>query len=200
MILVHIVGGVWKRWQGSANISAARVLELLASGVWTSADLEPLGIRIATPFEAPKGQEITGDELFAMSSGVVSQIFKTQAVAMPSKQALAEYAADKRWRVETGGCPWNGRIISTDRDSQSKLIAELVALGAGLRIDSSPWKFGDGSFANLSNAAMGSVILAAQTHISGSFAYEAAVLNAISAGTISTFDEIETGDWPPTSL
>jgi len=110
--------------------------------------------------------------------------------------ALEDYAAHKRWQVETGGCPWQGRVIATDRDSQTKLIAEMVAVGAGLRIDGSPWKFADGSFAALSNAEAAAMIAAARAHIAGAFAAEADVLAGIAAGSITSRADIDAAPWP----
>lgn len=111
------------------------------------------------------------------------------------KIALAQYAADKRWRVETGGCPWSGHVIATDRDSQSKLMAEFVAIGGGLRSDPSPWKMTAG-FVSLTNAQMATAIAAARTHVATAFATEAAVLAQVNAGTITTTAQIDAAAWP----
>lgn len=112
-----------------------------------------------------------------------------------SKADLAAYAAAKRYAVEIGGCSWSGHFVQTDRDSQAKLIAEFVAIGAGLRADPSAWKFANG-FAFVSNADMGAVILAARTHIAACFAKEAEVLAAIQDGTMTTTAQIDAAPWP----
>lgn len=116
----------------------------------------------------------------------------------PSHDVLAKYAAFKRYAVETGGTVWNGFIIQTDRDSQSKLIAEFVAMSAGLRPDPSPWKFANG-FANVSNVDMQTVILQARTHIASAFAAEQAVVAGVGNGTITSIQQIDSAAWPSNS-
>lgn len=120
----------------------------------------------------------------------------TAPVAVPAVD-LPAYTADKRWRVETGGCevPGGGRF-ATDRDSQAKLLAEMVAIGAGMRADPSYWKLADGAFASLSNAQMLAAIGAVRKHIAIAFAVEAGTLAAINAGSITTTDEVDAAPWP----
>lgn len=111
---------------------------------------------------------------------------------LPTQGELLAYSADKRWRVEVGGClDQDNRSIATDRDSQTKLIAEMVAIGGGLRADPSPWKLRNGSYATLSNADMLAVIVTARNHIAAAFAVEGAVVAAVMAGDITTISEID---------
>ena len=107
------------------------------------------------------------------------------------RAVLIAHAAARRFDFEVSGADCDGRVVATDRESQAKLIAEFVAIGGGIRIDPSPWKFADGEFASLTNAQMGAVILASRTHIADAFAREADVLAAIAAGTITTKAEID---------
>lgn len=112
---------------------------------------------------------------------------------------LAAYAAERRWRAEVGGClDPEGRAIATDRDSQAKLLAEMVAIGAGLRSDPSPWKCADGAFASLTNAQMVATIATARAHVAAAFAVERDVVAAIAAGTITTKEQIDAAAWPAT--
>lgn len=115
-------------------------------------------------------------------------------ILSPADQ-LKAYAAQKRYAVETGGCAWTTHVVNTDRDSQAKMIAEFVAMGAGLRTDPSPWKLADG-FIDLSNADLGAVIMAARAHIAAAFATESAVCTAIDGGSITTTAEIDAAAWP----
>jgi len=111
-------------------------------------------------------------------------------LAIPA-QILIEYAAEKRWQLETGGCAsFDDQIINTDRDSQSKLIAEMVAIGAGLRTDPSRWKM-RGEFVMLTNAQMLTVIGLARSHISNAFNLEATVSAGIAGGTVTTKAQID---------
>lgn len=116
-----------------------------------------------------------------------------------SKPQLKEFAASKRWAVETSGCPWNGFVVSTDRESQSKLIAVFVAMGAGLRSDGETWKFDDGVFRPLSNAEAQHMIATSLTHIKTAFAVEASVLADIESETITNTDQVLAAAWPANS-
>lgn len=135
-----------------------------------------------------------GDTL-DLITGVVTPLVPDQPPP-PSKQELRDYAAEKRWSVETGGSAWNGHVVRTDRDSQSKLIAEFVAIQAGIRPDPSRWKMQSGDFVSLSNGQMTDVILTARTHVAQAFEIEDLVLNDIEAGLITTFQDIEQANWP----
>lgn len=124
--------------------------------------------------------------------------WSTGAITIANRDAseLVAYAANKRWRVETGGCSGgDGQIVNTDRDSQTKLLAEMVSIGAGLRADPSGWKMRDG-FAMLSNTQMLSVIGLARAHVATAFAVEVALSAGIAAGTITTFEQIDAANWP----
>ncbi|CAL8972927.1 hypothetical protein RHODGE_RHODGE_01042 [Rhodoplanes serenus] len=104
---------------------------------------------------------------------------------------LAAYAADARWRRETGGTTWRGWPIHTDATSQTKYLAELQAISLGVRDDGDGWKFADGAFRAVSNADFSALATAARAHVRACFAAEAAVLAGIAAGTITTPAEID---------
>ncbi len=140
----------------------------------------------------------TDDMSVAAGWRLVSGVLTSPADIQPTPSDLRARAAAKRWAVETGGClDPSARPIATDRDSQAKLIAEMVAIGAGMRTDPSPWKLADGSFSSLTNVEMLAVIAAARAHIAAAFAAEAVVLAAIDAGTITTLAAVDGWAWPP---
>lgn len=114
---------------------------------------------------------------------------------VPTADDLIARAAEKRWEVEVGGVAWGDQIINTDRDSQTKLLAEFVAMGARLRVDGEPWKFRAGA-RPISNAEMAAVVVTARTHIANAFGVEAEIAAAILAGTITTVEEIDAAAWP----
>lgn len=121
----------------------------------------------------------------------------TIAAPVVTKADLKTYAASKRYAVETGGCAdGQGHTIDTSRESQSKLLAEFVALGAGLRTSGAPWKMKNGAFVSLTNAQMGAVCLAARSHIASAFDVENAIRNQIELGTTTTMAEIDAASWP----
>jgi hypothetical protein len=130
---------------------------------------------------------------WAVVDGVL-RLPQPPTMTAPELRALA---ALQRYDVEVGGCEWGDHVINTDRDSQSKLIAEMVAIGAGLRQSASPWKMRHG-FVALSNDDMMSVIAAARGHIAAAFAAEAAVVTGIDNGTITTVAQIREANWPTT--
>ncbi|MEE9906410.1 DUF4376 domain-containing protein [Brucella intermedia] len=104
---------------------------------------------------------------------------------------LAEYAAAKRWEREVGGTVWNGWPVLSDRESQSKIIAEVVAIEKGERADGDPWKFADGEFRQLTNQQMEELATAVRLHVRNSYGIEAQVLAAIDAGNITTEAQID---------
>ncbi len=115
-----------------------------------------------------------------------------------TKADLKAHAAAVRYGVEVSGCVWEGQRVHTDRESRANLIAEFVAIGAGLRADPSPWKFVDG-YASVSNEQMLAVVLAARTHVTAAYAVEDAVIASIDAGTIATKEHVNAAGWPPNS-
>lgn len=104
---------------------------------------------------------------------------------------LKAYATHRRWLKEIGGTFWNGWPVHTDRESQSKIIAEAVAIEKGERADGDPWKFADGEFRPLTNAEMDSLAAAVRLHIRNSYGIEAQVLTAIEAGAITSEAQID---------
>ena len=123
--------------------------------------------------------------------------YKRPLPPSPTKNDLAAIASDKRWQVEVGGFfTTQGHHIATDRESQTKLLAEMVAIGAGLRADPSPWKLMGNGFVFLTNAQMLQVIGEARQHIASAFATEAVVLAKIDGGTITTTEKIDAASWP----
>ncbi|WP_139975851.1 DUF4376 domain-containing protein [Ochrobactrum sp. CGA5] len=104
---------------------------------------------------------------------------------------LAEYAAAKRWEREVSGTVWNGWPVLSDRESQSKIIAEAVAIEKGERVDGDPWKFADGEFRQLTNEQMDELAAAVRLHVRKSYGIEAQVLAAIEAGSITSEAHID---------
>jgi len=103
---------------------------------------------------------------------------------------LPAYAAAKRWEREVSGTIWNGWPVLSDRESQSKIIAEAVAIEKGERVDGDPWKFADGEFRPLTNEQMDDLAAAVRLHVRNSYGIEAQVLAAIEAGSITTEAQI----------
>jgi len=109
----------------------------------------------------------------------------------PTKQELSGYAAQKRYEKEIGGTIWNGWPVHTDRESQSKIIAERLAIEAGERTDPDGWKFADGQFRMVSNEDFMALASAVRQHVRDCFALEAVVIAQIEAGTITEYSQID---------
>ena len=107
----------------------------------------------------------------------------------PTTEQLAAYAADKRWRVETGG-------LAVATDDRSK----IMIIGARVKANSDPgftteWKTGAG-FVTIDAATIIAISDAVQAHVAACFAAEAAVLAEIEGETITGTAEIDAADWP----
>lgn len=117
--------------------------------------------------------------------------FSRPPVPAPLPVELIALAADLRWRTEVGGLEWRGWPVHTDRQSQTNILAEHVAVTSGSRLDGEPWKFADGLFRPLTNADVQDLALAVREHVRASFAAEAAVAAEIEAGVIVTREAVE---------
>lgn len=125
--------------------------------------------------------------LWRSQDGVLGSPPPISSTAIP----LPAYAAAKRWEREVGGTIWNGWPVLSDRESQSKIIAEAVAIEKGERVDGDPWKFADGEFRQLTNEQMDDLAAAVRLHVRNSYGIEAQVLAAIEAGSITSEAKID---------
>ena len=130
-----------------------------------------------------------------LSTGVVTPLVPP-VPPPPTKEELRAYAANKRWEVETGGAVYGPHVVLTDRDSQSKLIATMVAIQAGLRTDPSGWKMRSGDFVSLTNAQMLEVIGVVHAHVAGAFDVEENVIASIESEGTTTYAQIDQASWP----
>jgi len=113
-----------------------------------------------------------------------------------SPEALKNYVAAKRYDIETGGTVWNNISLATDRESQTKIIAEFVAIMANVRGNAGGWKSKSGTFVDLTDQDMQGLVMAVRAHVAAAFATEAEVLAAIDAGTITSMREVDAASWP----
>ncbi|MDE1991665.1 MAG: DUF4376 domain-containing protein [Rhizobiaceae bacterium] len=107
---------------------------------------------------------------------------------------LPAYAAAKRYAVEPGGIVVNGAGIPTDRQSQAMIT------GAYSYVEANPsttvqFKTNSG-FVEMNAAQVTAIANAVGAHVQASFAEEATVVAAITAGTITTTAEIDAAAWP----
>lgn len=121
--------------------------------------------------------------------GITVEELEPDPVLPPTADQLKAHAAAVRYGFETGGCDWGDYRVHTDRESQGKLLAEFVAMSAGLRQDPSAWKFVNG-FAVLSNAQMSEVVFASRMHVADAYGRETAVVAAIEGGEVTTLEQV----------
>ncbi|WP_186389465.1 DUF4376 domain-containing protein [Stappia sp. TSB10P1A] len=162
MARAHVVGGI------VVNIIMAGPDFMVSDGYLTDADDAAIG------------------DLHDPDTG-----FSRPPAPAPLPAELIALAADLRWRAEVGGMEWRGWPVHTDRQSQTKVLAEHVAVTSGSRLDGEPWKFADGLFRELTNADVQDLARAVREHVRASFAAEAAVAADIEAGVIVTREAVE---------
>lgn len=105
---------------------------------------------------------------------------------------LRAIAADKRWRVETGGITVNGLSVPSDDR------AKLLLLGASTSMadtDTAPFVTSAGAV-SLTGAQFKALYAAIIAHVQACFAVQQTALAAITAGTITTPAEIDALAWP----
>ncbi len=114
------------------------------------------------------------------------------------KAQLTAYAADKRWRAETGGMTVGGMPIATDDRSKQMIIGARIAADADANW-STPWVAADGSIVTVDAATMIAISNAVLAHVGACFAIYAEVKADIEAGTVTTTAEIDAAGWPEAS-
>jgi hypothetical protein len=108
-----------------------------------------------------------------------------------SKEQLAAYSPDKRWRKEQGGITLSsGMPVKTDDRAQAKITGVFVAAQQAPTVIT-PWHAADGTVQQLDGnqlVAMNNDLL---THINNCFSVSADVLAQIEAGTITSLEQID---------
>lgn len=120
--------------------------------------------------------------------------------APPTKEALKQRIAWRRWEVESGGAQVtlaNGDTftIKTDAESQSKLTGLLVVASA--QPVSVKWKDAAGEFHTIGNADVLAMVAAVFSHVQACFAREAELLAQLEATTdTAAFSAVVEAFWP----
>lgn len=121
-------------------------------------------------------------------------VFVQPVIAPPTQADLMNYAANRRWQIETGGITVGGVAIDTSRDSQAMITGAYAYSQAH---PEEPIKFKAASgWVTLDEPTMAAIATAVGAHVQASFAVEEAVDAAVSAGTITSFAEIDAAAWP----
>ena len=107
---------------------------------------------------------------------------------------LPEYAAARRYAVETGGIVISGVAVATDRASQA-MLAGAFAFANQNPEATIQYKAASG-WVSLTHDQVVAIANAVGAHVQACFAAEHAVDAAIAAGTITTRSEIDEWEWP----
>ncbi len=105
---------------------------------------------------------------------------------------LESYAADKRWRKETGGLTVSGVPLYTDDRSKQMLMGARIAADADANF-TTVWAAADGNLYPLDAATIIAISNAVLAHVNSCFETYATVVNAIKADppTITTRAQID---------
>lgn len=124
---------------------------------------------------------------------------QTWSVSLYDKPQLKQIVTGYRYNVETGGVMVNGYPFSTDRESQTKYIAAVVA--AAQAEDPSTflitWKTADDQFVPLTVTDISSVTTAIRQHVQNCFDKEAEYYHLIDTANNSVLETTDfTAGWP----
>lgn len=119
-----------------------------------------------------------------------AEIAALPAAAPATPDDLRSYAATLRFKVETGGIVVGEATIDTSRDSQS-MIAGALAYVQASGASSVEFKASSG-WITLSAEQVRAIALSVAAHVQRCFAAERAADEAIDAGTVTAFAEIDT--------
>jgi hypothetical protein len=112
----------------------------------------------------------------------------------PTQADLIAYSAAARFNHETGGISVGGTQIDTSRDSQN-MIANANAYVQASGAASVSYKANSG-WVTMDAPTVKAVALAVGAHVQACFALEQTIDAAITAGTITTFAQIDGAAWP----
>jgi len=139
------------------------------------------------------GRHVTIDGCFAVIDEPAPE---PEPEPEPQPIDLVAYAADKRWRVETGGITVNGAEIRTDEKSQNRVSGAALLALSDPDLTTIDWEAQPGEWVTVDAATMKVIGIAVGRHVQACFTTLRAVQNDIANGILTTVDEIEAADWP----
>lgn len=214
MTLVRKIEGVWTEWTGhnepmpktvntrqvtyedgrteTEECEPYQILVTLSASVlgsWSDEELAEYGLKRAVPFQVPDGKQLVGVVRYVEGGDAVRQEYDVIDIPPPTPDELKAMAATLRWQKETGGVTVQGATIDTSRESQA-----LINGAFNLAKDDSDtiirFKAAAG-FVTLDASTMIAIGMAVAHHVQACFAQEGDVVDAIEAGSITTFAQIE---------
>lgn len=213
-MLVRKIDGVWTEWAGHnepmpKTVNTRQVtyedgrteteecepylvfvtLSASALGGWSADELAVFGLKHAVLFEVPEGKQTIGAARYIEDGEAVRQEYDVIDIPPPTSEELKALAATLRWQREAGGVTVQGAVIDTSRESQA-LINGAFNLAKDDPDTIIRFKAAAG-FVTLDAATMIAIGRAVAHHVQACFAQEGDVVDAIEAGTITTFAQIE---------
>lgn len=141
--------------------------------------------RIHVDLSKPAGEQVT------LEPRTAEDIAASAPLPLTAND-LKAYAADKRWRVETGGIVRMGLTVPTD--DRAKLL--LLGASSGMGDDeTAPFNVGTGSVV-INGAQFKALYAAVFAHVQACMARQTEIMAVIDAGTITTTAQIEAASWP----
>ena len=139
---------------------------------------------------------VMGDDLAGWEDEEYRIVSYTPPVVAPTKQELKDYAAAKRYVIETGGLISQtfGPLL-TDRATQNMLASTIQSIDLGIVTPPINFKAPAG-FASLDRSTLVAIATVVGAHVQAAFNTEMTVVAEIEAETIATFAEIDAADWP----
>ncbi|MGV1752789.1 DUF4376 domain-containing protein [Agrobacterium sp. CG674] len=107
-----------------------------------------------------------------------------------TKADLVTYAADARWRAETGGFELGGMSIASDDRSKTMILGARVK-AEGDAAFTTRWKGPDGVFATIDAATIKLISDAVLQHVADCFSAEDTVITGIYAGEVTTTQQVD---------
>lgn len=102
---------------------------------------------------------------------------------------LIAYAANRRWQVETGGITLGGSLIDTSRESQAMITGAYNY--SQVRADKLIKFKAASGWAELDAATVAAIATAVGDHVQACFDAESVVVAAITAGTVTTVEQVD---------
>lgn len=132
-------------------------------------------------------REMTAEEIAAIEQQAAEHE-ATELAERPGK--LKAFLAKTRWEFEESGTAFGGFPVDTSRDSQNKIMAEVMRINLGMRPDGALWKYADGEFRAIANADFPALAQVVAAHVAAAYAAEAQVIPDIENGSLTTEQEV----------
>lgn len=106
------------------------------------------------------------------------------------EEGLIAYAADARWRAETGGFDLAGMHVASDDRSKTMIIGARVKADKDASF-TTRWKGPDGAFSTIDAPTIILISDGMLQHVADCFAAEDEVVTEIVAGSVTTTEQVD---------